>query len=544
VRVALAQMDVTVGDLTGNADRIVDAIRAAAAQSVDLVLVPELAVVGYPPEDLLAKAHFVDDGLETLTRIAAACTRCVAIVGFVDRGEGALFNAAAVCRDGRVEAVYRKRRLPNYGVFDEDRYFGAGDTPLLLEVGGVNAAITVCEDVWIPGPAAEAAELGAEVILNISASPFHVGKGVAREAMLADLAREHQVWVAYCNLVGGQDELVFDGRSVVIAPDGSTVARALAFEEDLLVVDVPEGGSDPSKSPPVGAAPVGARLEPLLSGDEELWRALLLGLRDYVRKNGFTDVVIGLSGGIDSALTATLAVDALGADRVHGVLMPSRHSSSGSITDAEALCEALGIDHRTLAVEPAFHALKDTLAPAFEGLGPDITEENLQARVRGSLLMALSNKFGWIVLATGNKSELSVGYSTLYGDMVGGFAPIRDVYKTTVYALARWRNAQGSVIPVASIEKPPSAELRPGQLDTDSLPPYEILDAVLRAYVEQDASVEEIVATGVPAELAARVANMVDAAEYKRRQGPLGIRVTPKAFGKDRRMPVTNRYRG
>jgi NAD+ synthase (glutamine-hydrolysing) len=538
VRVALAQIDVTVGDLTGNADLIVDAIRAAAAQGTDLLLVPELAVVGYPPEDLLAKDHFIDDGVEALSRIAAACTRCAAIVGFVDRGDQTLFNAAALCRDGRVEAVYRKRRLPNYGVFDEDRYFGEGDATLMFEIGGVRTAITVCEDVWTPGPAAEAAGLGAGLVVNISASPFHAGKGAAREAMLAGLARDNGVWVAYCNLVGGQDELVFDGRSVVIAPDGSVVARAHAFEEDVLVFDVRAGGEDADAARPAG------RLEPLLAGEEELWHALVLGLRDYIRKNGFTDAVIGLSGGIDSALTATLAVDALGADRVHGVLMPSRHSSSGSITDAEALCEALGIDHRTLAVEPAFHALKDTLAPAFEGLGPDITEENLQARVRGSLLMALSNKFGWIVLATGNKSELSVGYSTLYGDMVGGFAPIRDVYKTTVYALARWRNAQGSVIPVASIEKPPSAELRPGQLDTDSLPPYEVLDAVLRAYVEQDASVEEIVATGVPAELAARVANMVDAAEYKRRQGPLGIRVTPKAFGKDRRMPVTNRYRG
>jgi NAD+ synthase (glutamine-hydrolysing) len=532
VRVALAQIDVTVGDLTGNADRIVDAVRAAAAQAADLVLVPELAVVGYPPEDLLAKPHFVDDGIETLSRIAAACTRCVAVVGFVDRGDGVLFNAAAVCRDGRVEAVYRKRRLPNYGVFDEDRYFGEGDAPLVFEVGGMSVAITVCEDVWTPEPTAEAVALGADLVLNISASPFHVGKGLAREEMLSRLARENGVWVAYCNLVGGQDELVFDGRSVV-------VARALGFEEDVLVVDIPSQGTGPG-----AAAPEGPRLEPLIGGEEELWRALVLGLRDYIRKNGFADAVIGLSGGIDSALTATLAVDALGAAHVHGVLMPSRHSSSGSITDAEALCEALGIDHRTLAVEPSFHALRETLAPAFEGLGPDITEENLQARVRGSLLMALSNKFGWIVLATGNKSELSVGYSTLYGDMVGGFAPIRDVYKTTVYALARWRNARSRVIPVASIEKPPSAELRPGQLDTDSLPPYEVLDPVLRAYVEQDASIDEIVATGVPAELVSRVTGMVDAAEYKRRQGPLGIRVTPKAFGRDRRMPVTNRYRG
>jgi NAD+ synthase (glutamine-hydrolysing) len=540
VRVALAQIDVTVGDLTGNADRIVDAVRAAAAQGADLVLVPELAVAGYPPEDLLAKDHFIDDGAETLSRIAAACTRCAAVIGFVERGEKSLFNAAALCRDGRVEAVYRKRRLPNYGVFDEDRYFGEGDAPLLFEIGGVRTAVTICEDVWAPGPAAEAARLGAGLIVNLSASPFHAGKGAAREAMLCDLARDHGVWVAYCNLVGGQDELVFDGRSVVVAPDGTVVARALAFEEDVLVVDVPAGGAEAG---PVAGRP-SERLEPLLAGEEELWRALVLGLRDYIRKNGFTDAVVGVSGGIDSALTATLAVDALGTEHVHGVLMPSRHSSGGSITDAEALCEALGVDHRTLGVEPAFHALRETLAPSFEGLGPGITEENLQARVRGTLLMALSNKFGWIVLATGNKSELSVGYSTLYGDMVGGFAPIRDVYKTTVYALARWRNGQASVIPVASIKKPPSAELRPGQLDTDSLPPYEVLDAVLRAYVEQDASVEEIVATGVPAELAARVASMVDAAEYKRRQGPLGIRVSPKAFGKDRRMPVTNRYRG
>jgi NAD+ synthase (glutamine-hydrolysing) len=540
VRVALAQIDVTVGDLTGNADRIIDAIRGAAAQGADLVLVPELAVVGYPPEDLLAKDHFVGDGAAMLSRIAAACSQSAAVIGFVDRGDGVLFNAAALCRDGRVEVVYRKRRLPNYGVFDEDRYFGEGDAPVVFEVGGVRTAITICEDVWTPELAAEAAALGAGLVVNISASPFHAGKGAAREAMLAGLARDNDLWVAYCNLVGGQDELVFDGRSVLLAPDGSVVARALAFEEDVLIVDIPSGGADES-APSVSA---GARLEPLVDGEEELWGALVLGLRDYIRKNGFTDAVVGLSGGIDSALTATLAVDALGADRVHGVLMPSRHSSSGSVTDAEALAEGLGIDHRMLAVEPAFHALRDTLSPAFEGLTPDITEENLQARVRGSLLMALSNKFGWIVLATGNKSELSVGYSTLYGDMVGGFAPIRDVYKTTVYALARWRNARGQVIPLASIEKPPSAELRPGQLDTDALPPYEVLDPILHAYVEQDASVEEIVATGAPAELVSRVTGMVDAAEYKRRQGPLGIRVTPKAFGRDRRMPVTNRYRG
>jgi NAD+ synthase (glutamine-hydrolysing) len=367
------------------------------------------------------------------------------------------------------------------------------------------------------------------VIVNISASPFHAGKGADREDMLRSRARDTGTWLAYCNLVGGQDELVFDGRSVVISPSGDVVARAKAFERDLLVVEVPESSM--------------GRVEPRLEGDEEVYRALVLGLRDYLGKNGFADAVVGLSGGIDSALTATLAVDALGAEHVHGVLMPSPYSSAGSVTDAEALCANLGIECRTLPIEPAVAALLDTLEPSFGALPPDVTEENVQARVRGTLLMALSNKFGWIVLATGNKSELSVGYSTLYGDMVGGFAPIKDVYKTKVYDLVRWRNRSGEAVPESTVVKPPSAELRAGQLDTDSLPPYDVLDAVLRAYVELDLSVDGIVAQGRDRLVVERVARLVDAAEYKRRQGPMGIKITPKAFGKDRRMPVTNRYR-
>jgi NAD+ synthase (glutamine-hydrolysing) len=532
-RIALAQIDQVVGDIDGNATRLVDALRAAQAQGADLLLAPELSLTGYPPEDLIAKDHFVDDNLAALQRVAAACTGISAIVGFVSRSDdGALHNAAALCRGGRVEAVYHKRSLPNYGVFDEERYFEPGDKPLLFDLGGVSTGCAICEDVWVDGPAAEAEREGARLLVAISASPFHVGKGAAREAMLAARAAANGLVLAHCNLVGGQDELVFDGRSVVISAEGQVVARAKAFEEDLLVVDVPVEH---------GAA---GRIEPVLSGDEEVYGALVSGLRDYMRKNGFADAVIGLSGGIDSALTATLAVDALGPDHVHGALMPSRYSSEGSVRDAEALCASLGIRSLMLPVEQAVGSLLGTLAETFGARPADITEENLQARARGTLLMALSNKFGWIVLATGNKSELSVGYSTLYGDMVGGFAPLKDVYKTRVWDLARWRNRNGEVIPQASIEKPPSAELRAGQLDTDSLPEYAVLDAVLQRYIESDMSRDEIVADGFDPALVGRVCRMVDAAEYKRRQGPLGIKITPKAFGKDRRMPVTNAYRG
>jgi len=531
VRVALAQLDTVVGDITGNADRIIDAIGRAAALGADLVVTPELAVTGYPPEDLLAKAHFVEDNRAALERVAAACSGCAALVGFVDRSNGTLHNAAALCSHGGVEAVYRKRLLPNYGVFDEERYFEPGESTVVRKVAGMAVAPTICEDIWMPGVAAEAAAAGATLVVNLSASPFHTGKGEDREAMLATRARDNGVWLAYCNLVGGQDELVFDGRSVLVAPGGEVVGRSPAFAEDLLLVDVPPAGAP-------------APLAPRLSGPEEVYAALCLGLGDYVRKNGFSDVVIGLSGGIDSALTATVATDALGAEHVHGVTMPSRYSSRGSVADSRALARNLGIELHELSIEPAFSALLETLQPVFAGRAADVTEENLQARVRGTLLMALSNKFGWLVLATGNKSELSVGYSTLYGDMVGGFAPLKDVFKTRVWELARWRNRAGEVIPASTIEKVPSAELRPDQTDQDTLPPYEVLDAILAAYVEGDLSREQIVSQGHDAQTVERVCRMVDAAEYKRRQGPMGIRVTPKAFGKDRRMPVTNRYRG
>jgi NAD+ synthase (glutamine-hydrolysing) len=535
MRVALAQIDTVVGDIAGNTVRALRAIGDAQAAGAGVTLLPELALTGYPPEDLLARPHFVEDNLDALERVSAVCGNLV-LAGFVDRGTGGeLYNACAVMGNNRVLRVYRKRRLPNYSVFDERRYFVPGEQEGLLEIGGTMLDVTVCEDVWVPELVAEDVALGAGVILNISASPFHAGKGAEREAMLAARARDNGVWLVYCNLVGGQDELVFDGRSAVFAPSGEVVARAKAFEEDLVVCDFAPQGR-------LGAA---ERVEPLLSGPEEMYRALQLGLSDYVGKNGFSDVVIGLSGGIDSALTAALAVDALGAGRVHGVLLPSRYSSEGSVTDALALAQALGIDTMELPIEPPFQAFVDTLAPSFEGLAADVTEENLQARVRGTLLMALSNKFGWLVLATGNKSELSVGYSTLYGDMVGGFAPIKDVFKTRVYELARWRNAsRGAVIPEATLAKPPSAELREGQLDSDALPPYDELDHILLRYVERDLSREEIAAEGYDAETVERVCGLVDAAEYKRRQGPVGIKITPKAFGKDRRVPVTNHYRG
>lgn len=535
MRVALAQINTTVGDIEGNLVRCLESVAAARTLDADITLLPELAITGYPPEDLVHKDHFVEDNLNALERLAAACG-CAVLVGFVDRDDNGLYNAAALLGDHRVQRVYRKRRLPNYGVFDERRYFEPGDRPGLVALDGTMTATTVCEDIWTPDLAAEAAAGGASVLLNISASPFHMGKGASREDMLAQRARDNSMWIVYCNLVGGQDDLVFDGRSVIISPSGEVVARGSAFEEDLVVADI---------TPGAGAGTL-SEVAPLKGGPEEIYRAIGLGLRDYVRKNGFSDVVLGLSGGIDSALTAAIAADALGPEHVHCVLMPSRYSSEGSVEDAVALADSLGIEHRTIAIEGPHAAFLEALRPAFEGSESGLAEENVQARVRGTLVMSLSNKFGWLALATGNKSELSVGYSTLYGDMVGGFAPIRDVFKSRVYELARWRNAQpgGCAIPEATIAKPPSAELKPGQLDQDSLPPYDILDAVLERYVERDLSRDEIVADGYDAEVVDRVIVMTDHAEYKRRQGPLGVKITPKAFGKDRRMPVTNRYPG
>jgi NAD+ synthase (glutamine-hydrolysing) len=535
MRVALAQIDPTVGDIAGNTAMALSAIVAAEAQGAGITLLPELALTGYPPEDLVHRRNFIEDNLDALEQVAAACGHIV-LVGFVDRDGDKLYNSLAVCGNHRVLQIYHKRRLPNYGVFDERRYFSAGDYPGLFELGGTMFGATVCEDIWVPELAEEAAREGASVLLNISASPFHAGKAAEREEMLCERARANKVWLAYCNMVGAQDELVFDGRSVVISPSGEVIARGAAFEPDLVIADFTAGAT-------LGAS---ADLAPVVHGPEEEYRALTTGLGDYVRKNGFTDVVLGLSGGIDSALTATVAADALGSEHVHGVLMPSRYSSPGSIDDAAQLADNLGIDTRQMSVEGPFEAYLDTLSPAFAGREPDVAEENLQARVRGTLLMALSNKFGWLTLATGNKSELSVGYSTLYGDMVGGFSPIKDVFKTRVYELARWRNARpdGAVIPEATLTKAPSAELRPDQTDQDSLPPYDVLDAILERYVELDEGRDEIVSAGFDAEVVDRVIRLTDLAEYKRRQGAPGIKITPKAFGKDRRMPITNRYRG
>ncbi|MDZ4170460.1 MAG: NAD+ synthase [Coriobacteriia bacterium] len=535
MRVALAQINVTVGDISGNAERAIRAVASAQSEGAGVTLLPELTITGYPPEDLLFKDHFVEENLIALEQVAAVCGH-YALVGFVDRVDDELMNAVALCGNHRVLHIYHKRRLPNYGVFDERRYFAPGPGLMLTEMGGSLFATTICEDIWVPEIAAEAAAAGAAVLLNVSASPFHAGKGAEREEMLRARARDNGVWLAYVNLVGGQDELVFDGRSLIVSPQGEVVARGAAFAQDLVIADFTPGAK-------LGASADVARV---VEGPEEVYAALTTGLHDYVVKNGFTDVVIGLSGGIDSALTAAIASDALGAEHVHGVTMPGRYSSPGSISDSRMLAEALGIDFRDLSIEPAFDALLGTLAPEFADLPTDVTEENLQARVRGTLLMALSNKFGWLTLATGNKSELSVGYSTLYGDMVGGFAPLKDVFKTRVYELARWRNSQGEhpVIPEATLTKAPSAELRPDQTDQDSLPDYAVLDGILEHYVESDQSAEQIVAAGFDPATTTRVIRMTDRAEYKRRQGPLGVKITPKAFGRDRRMPVTNSYQG
>jgi NAD+ synthase (glutamine-hydrolysing) len=541
IRVAAGQINTVVGDLDGNVERILSALDQAEASGADVALFPELAITGYPPEDLLLKPGFVADNLEALEKLAARTGRCAAVVGFVDRDADLrhLRNAAAVCVHGEVAGVYHKRLLPNYAVFDEQRYFVPGVAPVqLFTIAGVRCGVSICEDAWRPaGPIAEQAAAGAELMLNLNASPYYAGRVVERERMLADRTSEAARPIVYVNQVGGQDELVFDGASLVVDATGRVVARAPQFAEALTVVDldVPSGQA-------AGAPSIASALDPV----DEVYSALVLGTRDYVTKNGFREVVIGLSGGIDSSLVACIAVDALGADRVHGVSMPSRYSSEHSKDDAAALAAALGIDFRTVPIEPAHAAFLEMLGPSFAGLAEDLTEENLQSRIRGVLLMALSNKFGWMVLTTGNKSEMAVGYSTLYGDSAGGFAVIKDVPKTLVYALCRRRNERAgqALIPEAALIKPPSAELRPGQRDDESLPPYEVLDPVLEAYVEADLTAGELVEAGFDPEVVRRVVRLVDLAEYKRRQSPPGVRVTPKAFGKDRRVPITNAYRG
>jgi len=572
-RLALGQINVTVGDLSGNARKIIDVMGRAREMGSDLVAFPELALPGYPPEDLLLNPAFIRDNLEALKKVTRAARGIAAIVGFADMKDD-LYNAAALLQGGKMAGVYHKMFLPNYGVFDENRYFQSGREPLVFELGKTVIGVNICEDIWYPGDPTRAQCLlgGATLIVNISSSPYHAGKRDARQKMLSTRAWDYSTFVAYVNLVGGQDELVFDGGSMVVNQRGQIVAEARVFGEELLVVDLamdevllnrlhdprrrkekltslPDGNlqrvrlrpprPEKRKSPLLRPIPVPVgRLE-------EIYRALVLGTGDYVRKNGFQKVVLGLSGGIDSSITAAIAVDALGKESVVGVAMPSRYSSRESLEDAQFLAENLGIEFRVLPIDEVFAAYLKTFEPSFKGRKRDVTEENLQARVRGNLLMGLSNKFGWLVLTTGNKSEVGIGYCTLYGDMAGGFGVIKDVPKTLVYELAAYRNSLGPkpVIPSRVMEKPPSAELRPNQKDTDSLPPYETLDPILQAYVEEDQSLEAIASRGFDRHMVAEVIRKVDLNEYKRRQASPGIKITPRAFGRDRRLPITNRYR-
>ena len=542
MRIALGQVNTTVGDLEGNVDLLASWAARATAAGADLVCFPELAIAGYPPEDLVLRPEFVRDNLEALDELARRTANgCAVVVGFIDRSERGVHNAAALLRGGELVARYRKIKLPNYGVFDERRYFEPGHVACTVELGRGRIGLSVCEDAWAPGPPFDAyAAERVRLIVNINGSPYHRGKTSERLQVTAARARETGAWIAYVNAVGGQDELVFDGGSMLVAPTGELVHRAAMFTEDLLLVELQDlrGGA-------TWAVAAGPERAPWPTGPEEVYRALALGLRDYVRKNGFTEVVLGLSGGIDSALTATLAADALGAGAVHALAMPSRYSSPESLEDATEVARRLGIRLDVVSIEETFAAYLRALEPLFAGTEPGVAEENIQARIRGNLLMALSNKRGGLVLATGNKSEYAVGYSTLYGDMAGGFAPIKDVPKTLVYELARWRNARGGTPPIPErvLTKPPSAELRPNQRDTDSLPPYEALDPIVEAYVEHDLGPEEIVAAGHDAAVVERVVAMIDRAEYKRRQAAPGIKITPRAFGRDRRMPITNRYR-
>jgi NAD+ synthase (glutamine-hydrolysing) len=537
LKVALAQINTTVGDVAGNAARASRAIAEARSAGADVVVLPEATLPGYPPEDLLLKPSFVAAGWAALEALAADVRGITALVGVIESDRGRLHNAAALVTDGRAEIVHRKHALPNYGVFDEARYFAPGIESTPVSIRDVPVGVTICEDIWVEdGPGDALAARGARVILNLSASPYAVGKPAERERLFTALARRARCHVLVTNLVGGQDELVFDGTSLQIGPDGAVWARGASFEEEMLVVDVPVGlGSTP-------IAPDTPVREPL-SGVAETYAALTLGTRDYVRKNGFERVVIGLSGGIDSALTAAIAVDALGPEAVTGVYMPSRFSSDESEADARELATRLGIEWRVIPIGPVYDAFLEVLAEPFAGTPFGIAEENIQARIRGGILMALSNKFGWLVLTTGNKSETAVGYSTLYGDTAGGFAVLKDLYKTGVYAHARVRNERGAVIPERVLTKPPSAELRPDQKDEDSLPPYEELDPILEAYVERDRSVAEIVAHGHEQALVEEIIRLVDQAEYKRRQSPPGVKITPRAFGKDRRVPITSAWR-
>ena len=570
-RIALAQINPIVGDITTNTSMILDYVQRAQKLNVDLVAFPELAITGYPPEDLLFKKSFIQANVAAMNSIVEASEDVAVVVGYVEQDGIDLFNSAALGYRGRYIDSYRKIFLPNYGVFDEERYFKKGDVCPVYEINGTQVGINICEDIWYPmGPTVLQCGAGAEVIININASPFHAGKRIEREAMLSDRSSTHQVFLGYANTVGGQDELVFDGSSVIVDNDGHIITRGVSFDEDLIVADLDMGfysGRNPENQNrnPITSSDFGearnvfvssfapnskAELSILrdvseLSEMEEVYHALVMGTGDYVRKSGFTKAVIGLSGGIDSALTCVIAVDALGCDNVVGVGMPSRYSSDGSIIDAKELADNLGIDFWEIPIEPAHVSFTNMLEPMFKDTNPNVAEENVQARIRGNVMMTIANKFGWIVLTTGNKSEMAMGYATLYGDMAGGFAVLKDVPKTLVYDLSRQRNQQsddGLLIPLSTIEKPPSAELRPDQTDQDTLPPYDELDPIVKAYVEEDFSYLELVDAGYPESVVQKVIASVDRNEYKRRQSPPGVKITPRAFGKDRRLPIINKY--
>jgi NAD+ synthase (glutamine-hydrolysing) len=573
LRLGLAQINTTVGDLDGNVAKVLEYVGRARELGVDLISFPEMTITGYPPEDLLLRPQFIRDNLDVLQGVVEGCQGITAVVGFVDQKQD-IYNAAAIIHDGRLVDVYHKQFLPNYGVFDENRYFQAGTKCAVYVVAGVAVGVSICEDIWYPDdPTRAQARAGAQAIININGSPYHLGKGRFREHMLATRASDYAVFICYTNQVGGQDELVFDGASMVISPSGEVLAQAAAFEEELLICDLdveetfqarlhePRGRKERLASAARASAarvqlsdesltdkkpPLKRRRAPSMGDDAEVYSALVLGTRDYMLKNGFQKAVIGLSGGVDSSLVAAIAVDALGNENVVGVSMPSRFSSEGSIRDARELADSLGIQLMTVPIEEPFSAFLNVLAKPFASAEFGVAEENIQSRIRGLIIMALSNKFGWLVLATGNKSEMATGYATLYGDMAGGFAVIKDVPKTLVYRLARYRNGWGPkpVIPQSVIEKEPSAELRPDQRDVDSLPPYETLDPILEAYVEEDKSVREIAAMAFDEELVRRVMTMVDRNEYKRRQAPPGVKISPRAFGRDRRLPIANRYKG
>lgn len=554
IRLAMAQIDCTVGDIDGNCKKICEYLRKVKGLGVDIISFPELAITGYPPEDLLLKSKFVDDNLEALENTAKAVNDIVAVVGFVDRVGKDIFNAAAVLYKGEIKGVSHKMFLPNYGVFDEKRYFKPGSEPQIYKYGDILFGVNICEDIWHKkGPCAGQAAKGAKLIININASPYYAGRIHEREDAVRDQAKNSGVLISYTNMVCGQDELVFDGQSMVVDASGKVIGRAEPFKEDLFILDADIATDSGKKAKEVItiSSALSSKNKPAVSRkdikplekNEEMYKALLLGLKDYVTKNGFSKVVIGLSGGIDSSLVAALAVDALGKENVIGVFMPTRYSSPQSEADARLLASNLGMRFIVIPMDPVFKLYLIALESHFSGMGRDITEENLQARIRGNMLMALSNKFNWMVIATGNKSEMSTGYATLYGDMVGGFAAIKDVFKTRVYKLSKYRNSIGMVIPESVLTKEPTAELKPNQKDSDTLPAYSLLDDILKAYIEEDKALDEIVAKGFDKETVKKVVDMVDKSEYKRRQSPLGIKITPKALGKDRRMPITNKYK-